>query len=166
MAGSENQERSDLVKAHEASMTCSKINIAIFLLLDASGILFGFYLLLSHRPDDDEQAILGGLMFTILAFLIAVLPNRIPALYGTQIHRMMVSFLIMRATAIVIAIALIIRFERGLGMLSVWLCFHIGYMIYCITFYVLSKIRKKRKHAVPEIRIEETGDRSNGQTAV
>lgn len=163
----EKQAESDL-KAHENSMTCSKINIVIFVLMDLCGTLFAFSFLLTGAPHDEETLVLFALMVTTGSFLVAVVPGRVPALYGTLVHRIMLSFLMLRTVAFAVALALVIRFERT-PMLMAWLVFHTAYLMFALTFYVLSKRRKADRNTVtgiPLIFVEDTGQVSNGATPV
>lgn len=166
----ESKQAQSVLKAHEASMTCSKVNIAIFIVLDMCATLFAFCLLLTRRPSDDEQMLLFATMVTITCFLVAVLPSRVPALYGARIHRIMLFFLLIRTIAFITALALAVRYEWAV-LLTAWLIFHVAYLIFSLSFYILSKRRKIDPNASMDTNpattpIEDTGELSNGQTVV
>ena len=132
------------------SLRWSQVNIAIFLLIDVASQIFSMYLLLTKAPSPDEDVILIATIITLIIFLISILPERVPALYGTRVHRMMISFILLRCVATAISTGLVVRFKFR-AVITGWMVFQWLYVLFCIIFYLLSKKRKRksiRKHSM------------------
>lgn len=155
------------------SLRWSRINIAIFLLIDIASQIFSLYLLLTKAPSPDEDVILIATIITMIIFLISILPERVPALYGTRVHRMMISFILLRGVATATSTGLIVRFKFQ-AVITGWMAFQWLYLLFCIIFYLLSKKRKRnsiRKRSMAAavkhmVSIEATMPLSSGESDV
>ena len=149
--------------AAESNLTCCKIIIASFMLLDVAGCAFALWLLLSRAPNDDEEMVLLATMISLGVFVISVLPTRAPPLCGPTADRIMIAFISFRALAVMIAVALVIRFQFPLILIA-WLSFHCLYLLFAAAFFLLSKTGNKRS-AVTSVRITSIEEANSSDQA-
>ena len=140
-------------KSGDTDMTSAKINVLVFLLIDASSTVFASFLLMTGPPTQDEGMILFATIASLSILLIASAPTRVPPLYGPRVCVAMTAFLAYRCMAAVVAMAAVLRHETLVSLVS-WLLFQSFYLLAAATFCTLSRWRQRprQRRAVTSLR--------------